>query len=371
MKDALFNKEKIALIATQIKEAYSDFEKENFEKEVVEKFPSLELKERIFHIRNMFYKYLPDDFKVASTILLSSLPKELDNSKIDDDFGDFIYASYSEFIVSYGCNKEMLEFSLNALSEITKRFSVEFSIRDFINFFPDETLKMLLSSSKSKNYHQRRLSSEGTRLKLPWGKKIEIDYEKSLEILENLYHDDTRFVTRSVANHLNDLSKVDAPLVLKTLKRWKLSKKQDKKEMDFIISHSLRTLVKNGDKDTLIFLGFPINPAIKVKNFNIFKKEIFIGEVLEFYFEIEADDDVGLIVDYILHFCTKSKLLSAKVHKIKKINMKKDEIKKIEKRHPFKVNMSTRKFYAGLHKLELQINGKIYKSVEFQLKTTL
>ncbi len=367
MKDALFNKEKINLIATQIKEVYSDFEKENFEKEVVEKFPKLELKERIDHIRDSLTKYLPDDFKKATTILLKALPPELDNEKQDDDFGDFIYAPYSEFVAFHGCTKEHIGFSLDALCEITKRFSVEFAIRFFINTFPKETLASLKICSFSDNYHQRRLASEGVRPKLPWGKKVDIDYRLGLELLENLYFDKRRFVTRSVANHLNDISKLDANLVLETLKRWKSSGKQDRKEMDFIISHALRTLVKNGDKDTMIFLGFPINPAIKVKNFNIFKKEVFIGEALKFDFEIEADKDVGLIVDYILHFCTKSKALSAKVHKIKKINMKKDEIKKIEKNHHFKANMSTRKFYAGLHKVELQINGKIYESVEFQL----
>ena len=369
MKDTLFNSIKVSLIATQIKQVYDDFEREKFEKEVVEKFPSLELKERIYHIRDMFAKYLPDDFQQAATILLNSLPPELDNNKTDDDFGDFIYSPHSEYITAFGCNEENLEFSLNALGEITKRFSVEFSIRDFINDFPDETFKMLYSCSKSKNYHQRRLSSEGTRLKLPWAKKIEIDHERSLNILENLYHDNSKFVTRSVANHLNDLSKVDASLVLKTLKRWKSSKKQEKKEMNFIISHSLRTLVKNGHEDTMIFLGFPINPAIKVKNFNLLKDEVFIGEALEFEFEIEADEDAQLIVDYILHFCTKAKGLSAKVHKIKKLSMKKNESKMIEKKHHFKANMSTRKLYAGLHKLELQINGKIYKNVEFQLNT--
>ena len=367
LKDELFNPKKVNLIACEIEQVYSSFPKELFEKEVVEKFPKLELKERIDHIRDTLTKHLPDDFKKATTILLKALPPELDNEKQDDDFGDFIYAPYAEFVALHGCTKEHIDFSLDALCQITKRFSVEFAIRFFINNFPKETLKSLKVCSLSDNYHQRRLASEGIRPKLPWGKKVDIDYRVGLELLENLYFDKTRFVTRSVANHLNDISKLDASLVLETLKRWEKSSKQDKKEMDFIISHSLRTLVKNGDKDTMIFLGFPIEPAIKVKNFKLLKEEVLMGESLEFDFEIKADKDVGLIVDYILHFCTKSNALSAKVHKIKKLHMKIGETKKIKKSHHFKKNMSTRKLYVGLHKVELQINGKIYESVEFQL----
>jgi 3-methyladenine DNA glycosylase AlkC len=47
-----------------------------------------------------------------------------------------------------------------------------------------------------------------------------LDYKKTIQILDNLYYDKTRFVTRSLANHLNDISKKDPKLVLDTVKRW-------------------------------------------------------------------------------------------------------------------------------------------------------
>ena len=256
MKDDLFNTQKVEKIASEIKAVYAAFEQKKFEKETVTKFPELELKDRIFHIRDMLKKYLPKDFQEATNILLKALPPELDPTKCDDDFGDFIYAPYSEFVTQGGCCEEHLEFSLSALREMTKRFSAEFAIRDFINEFSKETYVFLQACSLSPNYHQRRLASEGLRLVLPWAKKIDIDYHDNLPLLDNLYHDKCRFVTRSVANHLNDISKKDATLVLDTLKRWKKSKKQNEKEMAFIINHALRTLIKNGDEETLLFLGF-------------------------------------------------------------------------------------------------------------------
>jgi 3-methyladenine DNA glycosylase AlkC len=54
--------------------------------------------------------------------------------------------------------------------------------------------------------------------------------------------DESRYVTRSVANHLNDISKIDPELVIKTLALWQNNNKS--KDINYIISHSTRTLVK-------------------------------------------------------------------------------------------------------------------------------
>ena len=368
LKDELFNPKKVHQIASEIKEVYTPFKQEAFEKEVTDKFSELELKERISHICAMFAKYLPNDYVEATNILLQALPQELDSSNSDDDFGEFIYAPYGDFVATFGCTEEHLDFSLQALREMTKRFSVEFSIRDFINQFPQQSFEMLMMCSLSANYHERRLASEGSRPKLPWAKKLTTDHHQPLGILDNLYMDKTRYVTRSVANHLNDIAKFDAPLVIDTLKRWKKSNRQNEKEMGFILSHGLRTLVKEGNVEALALLGYNANPAIEVENFQVKSLKVKVGEALEFSFDIEAKKDEALMVDYVLYFQTKSGKLSPKVHKIKKLNLKKGELKKISKKHRFRVNMSTRKLYDGEHKLVLQINGQAFDEVVFDLE---
>jgi len=368
LKDELFNAGKVEKIAMEIKAVYSPFDTINFTQDTLDKFPKLELKERIYHIRDMLHKYLPKDYQEAVNILLQALPPELDPSKSDDDFGDFIYAPYSEYVTAYGCSEEHLAFSLQALREITKRFSVEFAIRDFINKYPVQTLVMLEACANSENYHERRLASEGLRMRLPWAKKLTIDYREPLKHLELLYSDKTRYVTRSVANHLNDIAKVDAPLVLETLKRWKKRKKQEPKEMDFIISHSLRTLVKQGNSEALAMLGYVQNLPIEVKEVTLKSASVQVGEALEFEVEIVALDDVKLMVDYIVHFQTKAGKLSPKVHKLKKLELKKGEKIILTKKHLFRVNMSTRTLYAGEHLLEVQINGTIIHRKNFELK---
>jgi len=358
LKDTLFSASKVHKIATEIKAVFEEFEQEMFEEAVLSRFGELELKERIYHIRDMLNVYLPNDFEVATKILLASLPPELDSSKTDNDFWDFIYAPYGEFVACYGCCVEHVTFSLYALREITKRFSVEYAIRDFINVFPDETLKMLEVCAHSPHYHERRLASEGLRPKLPWGKKITLGYTSALGVLEVLFADKTRFATRSVANHLNDLSKIDSALVIETLRRWKASGKQNPKEMDYIMRHALRTLVKRGDEDALAFLGYKSQVSFEVIEFALFDERVCVGESLGFSVSIEAKEELALMVDYIVHYQTKSGTLSSKVHKLKKVTLKKDEVLALHKKHLFKANMTTRTLYNGEHKVELQINGK-------------
>jgi len=368
LKDELFNTQKVTKIANEIKEVYSSFDTTGFSKDVLDRFSELELKERIYHIRDMLHRYLPTDYQEAVGILLEALPAELAPDKYDDDFGDFIYAPYSEYVCAYGCCEEYLDFSLDALREITKRFSVEYAIRDFINAYPTQTLAMLELCARSENYHERRLASEGLRPKLPWAKKLSIDYALALRHLELLYADKTRYVTRSVANHLNDIAKIDAPMVIQTLKRWESSKQQNDKEMSFILHHALRTLVKEGNAEALALLGYEKHPPIKLKEVCVQTPKVLVGEALVFEVEIEALDETMLLVDYVLHFCTKRGTLSPKVHKLKKVSLKKGESITLKKKHPFRANMSTRKLYSGKHLIEIQINGTIMHQVYFDLE---
>ena len=59
LKDALFNAEKVGKIAEETQKAYAAFEKQSFSVEVLEKFPQLKLKERMYHIRDLLKQYSP------------------------------------------------------------------------------------------------------------------------------------------------------------------------------------------------------------------------------------------------------------------------------------------------------------------------
>jgi 3-methyladenine DNA glycosylase AlkC len=366
LKDHLFNKEKVTKLATEIQSVYPPFDSERFISSTLIRFPELELKQRITYIAEMLKKYLPEEYPSALKIILSALPEKNDPNHTDNDYGDFIYAPYGEFIAKYGREKEFLNLSLDAIKEVTMRFSMEDAIRYFINDFPEITYKNILIWSTDANYHVRRLASEGTRPKLPWSQKITVLTQQTLPILENLYSDSTRYVTRSVANHLNDLSKVDPELVVTTLKKWQKSGKQNEKEMNYITSHALRSLIKNGYDNAFKLLGYS-QSAITIRDFTL-KDPVHINDYLVFSFSIIPTVNESVIIDYRIDFQNKKgEMKSKKIFKLKKAELKKDIPTTIVKRHMMKEFMTTRTVYPGSHRLSLLINGKLVKTLEFEL----
>jgi 3-methyladenine DNA glycosylase AlkC len=368
LKDHLFNEGKVCQLARELAHVYPTFKSELFVKLVMERLPHLELKERIVHIATTLYATLPTDFVQATDIILKSLPPPLDTKKSDDDFGDFIYAPYNHYIATYGCNTKYFDHSLQMIHHLTQRFSCEDAIRVFLNTYPTETFAYLTAWSKDTNYHVRRLCSEGTRPRLPWSAKIRLAIETPLLLLENLHADKTRYVTRSVANHLNDISKSDPDLVVDTLIRWKNSQRQNPKEMDFITRHALRTLVKVGHPKALKILGYQSESPVQVTDFTVPKK-VTMDTALVFSCTLKCAIDTPVLVDYVIYFRNNRGILkSGKVYKLTQLTLQKNIPLTITKSHPLRSNMTTRPLYEGVHKLELQINGKIRKGVEFMLQ---
>jgi 3-methyladenine DNA glycosylase AlkC len=362
LKDQLFNREKVAYLGGQIARAYPGFAQAKFTKAALSKIPELELKARIVHLTECLENHLPECFIQSCKIILNSLPPELDPQKTDDDFGDFILAPLSHFVVRNGNHKKHLKRSLHALREITKRFSAEDAIRYFINQFPEETFEFLEKCAVDPNYHVRRLASEGSRPKLPWSQKLITPHQKPLPILHQLHKDPTRYVTRSVANHLNDISKIEPDLVLKTLQSWQQSALQSEKELGYMTRHALRTLIKKSHPGALKLLGFNTQPAFKVLSFKIQEPTILIGEPVVFVFELYSTRSEKLVIDYLMEFPDHR----SKVFKIKQLELTENQVVTIEKRHPLKL-MTTRDTLSGKHKITLQINGQRYDSAIFEL----
>ncbi len=359
LKDELFNKETVLILTNAIESVYDDFEKEEFIEEIMSEMTVLELKERIKLIRKKIQKYLPDDFNTTTALLLKAL-----NTVEKGVY--FVFASFSEYVEVVGCSEEFLETSLELLGEYTKWFSAEFAIRRFINEYPEQTYKKLWTWSKSADTDQRRLASEGLRPKLPWAKKILFSYEKGIEPLDNLFYDQERYVVRSVANHLNDIAKIDPDLVVTVLDRWQKSKRQNEKEMAYLINHALRTSIKKGHEKSLEFIGYRRDAKIKIENFEIEKKNLMLGDNLEFSFDIQTLKQEKLMIDYQITYPMAKGKTSVKVFKLKKITLD-QKIKKIQKKHAFK-RMTTKKLYSGDYKITLQINGKLYNEGTFTLK---
>ncbi|TWT86168.1 hypothetical protein Mal64_39080 [Pseudobythopirellula maris] len=183
-----------------------------------------------------------------------------------------------------------------------------------------------------------------------------------------LHADPTRYVTRSVANHLNDIAKSQPGVVIDTLERWKEQAAQDAAELRWMSKQALRTLVKKGDPRALRFLGFRPDPRVEVTGFTIVSPKIKRGEAVEFTFSVAASRDGALMIDFVIDFVKANGALSPKVHKLKQIALRKGESATLHKRHVLRAGATTYKLYPGTHRVTLQINGKPFGTESFVLR---
>lgn len=365
LKDDLFNERTVSYLAGLFAPVLDQFDPVAFTNDIISEFPQLELKQRISFIAQSLEAVLPDDFNAAADVIERALPAPLDPSKTDDDFGHFIFAPLGEYVAVHGI--EHPPRALACLEQITMRFSAEYAIRSFINAHPDQTFDVFQAWARSPNYHVRRLVSEGTRPKLPWGVGITTDYTRAMPLLDQLHADPTRFVTRSVANHLNDISKFDPVLVIQTLQGWQEKGAQNAKELNWMTRHALRGLIKQGHPDALHLLGYRPDAPVHVTRFTLDRETCAIGDALTMTLDANADTDAPVIIDYVMYFRKKNGALSPKVHKWKDVVIKSSKAISLSKTHRFKGNATTFTLYSGMQAVAVQINGVEKARLEFEL----
>ena len=350
----LYNEQYINLLSNTIQNHHQNFDRDNFQKNIFNNgWNNKELKQRMRHISSTLFNFLPKPYNEAINIL-------------EKTFLDINYSFnlenliFQDFVEVYGIDHFII--SIRALECFTINSSSEFAIRQFILKYPQETIKQMISWSKNENEHIRRLASEGCRPRLPWAIALQ-NYKKNpkdiLPILEILKDDDSIYVRKSVANNLNDISK-DNPHILKDIaKKW-IGKHKNR---DWIVKHGCRTLLKQSDKDILSLFGYLKNENITIDDFYI-TKNISIGEELEFSFTLNSTKTLGkLRIEYAIDFVRQNNKYSKKVFKISE-GVYKQKSKEFKKAYLFKP-ITTRKYYRGIHRLSIVVNGEVKKSSEF------
>lgn len=355
LKDELFNPASVAGLADELAGAWNGFDAAHFKARVAERLDDLELKARIEWIAEVLDEMLPRDFTRAAEIIERALPDELDPGLSDDDFGRFIHAPYGSFAVKRGL-EDHRDRALDLLHAITRRFSMEYAIRPFLNRWPDESFARLEHWARDDNYHVRRLVSEGTRPKLPWGMGITTAPERAVPLLDILHADPTRYVTRSVANHLNDLTKIRPELVFDRLTAWRGEGRQSARELRWITAHALRGLVKSGEPKALAMLGF--DPGAEIDcGVEVLTPEVAIGDMLEFTVTLRAARETPVLVDWVLQFPPDAGRRGPKVFKLKQDVVRPGAPLRMDKRHRMRGDATTFRMVPGPHVVAVQVNG--------------
>ncbi|MBL4767817.1 MAG: hypothetical protein JKY94_08900 [Rhodobacteraceae bacterium] len=365
LKDQLFNSHKVRYLAGLFAAANADFDGAAFVADVMARLAGFELKERINWIADCLEKHLPGALPQTAPILRAALPPPLDQTRTDDDFGDFIFAPLGEFVARAGL-PDHVELGLDLIEDITQRFSMEWAIRPYLNACPDLVLDRMARWATHDSYHVRRLVSEGSRPRLPWGQAVGLGLDQPLALLDMLHRDPTRYVTRSVANHLNDITKKDPDMALDRLCHWADEGAQTADELDWMTRHALRGLIKAGHPRAMAMLGFDpeadVQCAITIK-----PGPVVIDDVLEFKCHVTAKRRTPVLVDYILWFRKADGGLRSKVFKLKTAVVRVKKPLEMKKSHRLKGNATTFRLFPGAHRLELQVNGRVRASAEFEL----
>ena len=288
----MYNKQFFDLFTKDLKLVIDDFDAHGFVSQVMDdEWEGRELKQRWIHITSILKKFLPADYKEAIAKILELLDHvkstRPDFSVIDDTkFGLMLEYGVilNNYVEQYGLDD--YETSVKAIEKITQFTSCEFVTHPFIIKYPDKMMKQMLVWSKHEHWGVRRLASEGCRPRLPWAMalpNLKKDPTPIIPILENLKNDPARFVRLSVANNLNDIAKDNPEIVIDLAKKWK----GESKEVDWIIKHGCRTLLKQGIPEVMELFGFDsIRNNISVEDFQISSPKVKVGDSLEFGFNL-------------------------------------------------------------------------------------
>lgn len=351
-----------------------DFDDREFVSQIMDnEWENRELKQRCMRITTILKKFLPADYKEAITKIFELLDyvknTQPDFSKIDDtkfgltlEYGPVL----DNYVEQYGLDD--YETSVKAIEKITQFTSCEFSVHPFIIKYPDKMMQQMLVWSKHEHWGVRRLASEGCRPRLPWAMALPNLKENPapiIPILENLKNDPARFVRLSVANNLNDIAKDNPQTVIDLMKRWQ----GESKEVDWIIKHGSRTLLKQGNPEMMELFGFNSTvKSIHIENFQISILKVKVGNSLEFSFNIlnKNNKRTKIRLEYGIYYQKANGTLTKKVHKISEKEYAENSTTQITRKHSFRV-VTTRKFHPGLHQVAVIINGNEFEKYDFEL----
>jgi 3-methyladenine DNA glycosylase AlkC len=262
-----------------------------------------------------------------------------------------------------------LAVGLEFLRLLTPRHSSEAAIRRLLDHDPQRALAIVAGWTTDPDAHVRRLASEGTRPFLPWARRVPgllATPDATIPILDALYRDPSEYVRRSVANHLNDLSRVDPAMAVAVAARW-----QDAPDghTPWVVRHALRTLVKKGDPAALALHGFvPPSDDLVVTGPTQASDVVPEGGELAFGASVEnrGARDLALAVDYVVHYRKANGTLAPKVFKLATTTLAPGASATWERTRSFRP-ITTRRHHPGGHALELQVNGRRYGRVGFEL----
>jgi 3-methyladenine DNA glycosylase AlkC len=358
--------------AAQLARTGAGFDAPGFVRKATRGLDALEMKARAMQIADALQATLPRPFHAAADAIEAALaPPEAGEQMaqlqgLQQGLRGWILWPVGEFVAREGLAHP--ERALRVLHAITQRFTAEFAIRPFIVEHPAHVFDTLARWVHDDSAHVRRLVSEGSRPRLPWGlqlKALIADPGPTLPLLRALQDDPSGYVRRSVANHLNDIAKDHPALVARWLHEHLPGAPAERQAL---LRHASRTLIKAGNAEVLKAWGlgatFQGQARLVVKPARV----ALGGEVLlTLVLQSTAAQPQTLAIDYAVHHVKANGSTSPKVFKGWQLTLPPRGGLELSKRHAVKP-ITTRRYHPGRHPVVVQINGRPVAEAAFVLK---
>ena len=360
----LFSEDFYDFLSNALKHVLPELDKQAFITQIYcDEFFDFEMKQRISHTTQVLHQFMPKEFSHASDILIQ-LIAYFESLEIKPDSLEYLFIP--EYIERYGL--EDYDNAIKAFVIVTPFVTCEFAVRPFIAKYQQKMLNDMMLWATHDHRRVRRLASEGSRPRLPWGmalRELKKDPSPLTPILLELTNDSCEAVRRSVANSLNDIAK-DNPDYVISFAKTHINKSEHTNKL---IKHACRTLLKQANPEVLELFGFE-SKGIETSNFDITTPKVTIGSNLEFTFTVHntTEKRKKLRLEYGLYYLKNNGTLARKVFKISERDIEAKEKYTVDRKQSFKL-ITTRKFYVGIHELSLILNGQELDKKEFELTT--
>lgn len=361
----LINVALIERLATSIAQVLPGFDRDGFAARAGTGLDALALKARSAQIADALAAYLPEDFGAACEVLLAAMgPPDPGGGIYGTDGLRFLPCL--DYVERHGLAEPTT--ALETLADMTLHFSAEFAVRPYILHHRELAWSYIEAWAADPDWRRRRLASEGSRPRLPWGMRLKPfidDPAPVVRLLDGLHGDPHEATRRSVANNLNDIAKDHPDLAAKTARRWHA---QGGEASAWTVKHGLRTLIKQGHPVALTLQGFAGGDNVHVEDLAIDPVTPSIGATATFGFALKSrETDVArLAIDYVLTRTLANGKTGTKTFKLAVADLASGDSRRFEKTHNF-AQRTTRTYYPGPHAITIQVNGRALATVEFDL----
>lgn len=360
------------LLAARLGAALPGFPARRFVRLCDDGLAPLALKQRVGRFADALAATLPADFAAACAALEATLAP----ARVDDDLAalvpgpeglaGWVVWPMTEFVARRGLATPAR--ALAALHALTQRFTAEFALRSFLVAHEATTLRTLARWTRDASPHVRRLVSEGSRPRLPWGMALPrfvADPSPTLPLLRALQDDASAYVRRSVANHLNDVAKDHPEVVVGWLAEHLPDASPARRAL---LQRASRTLIKRGHRGALAAWGVDA-PFRGEVDFAVAPARALIGGATTLRVDLRAAAGgraQRLVVDYVVRRDGAAST-RPKVWKGWTVELAPGEARTLTKAHSWRPT-TVRVDRPGRHTVELRVNGRSVAHAAFTLR---